>query len=151
MDKTVKEQKTKFQADYRKLAELALKMREKSYAPYSHFCVGAALLTESGEIYLGCNVENASYPATNCAERTAVFHAVSEGETHFQAIAIAGGKKEQQCLEYVPPCGICRQVLAEFCDPEEFEVILAKSPQEYRVFRLQELFPMGFGADDMEV
>lgn len=136
--------------NYEKLAELTLEARTKAYAPYSHFCVGAALLTESGTIYQGCNVENAAYTPSNCAERTAVFKAVSEGERSFRAIAIAGGQTDAEELNYVSPCGVCRQVLMEFCDAENFEVILVKSPTEYRVFSLKELFPMGFGPENLQ-
>ncbi len=136
--------------DYATLAELALEARKRSYAPYSRFCVGAALLTESGRIYQGCNVENAAYTPTNCAERTAVFKAVSEGERRFRAIAVAGGEKGAETLAEVSPCGVCRQVLAEFCDAETFEVILARSPKDYRVLTLGELFPLGFGAQNLQ-
>ena len=122
---------------------LALQAREKAYAPYSKFHVGACLETESGKLYAGCNVENASYGATNCAERTAFFKAVSEGERSFKRIVIVGGSKGKE-LEICPPCGICLQVMLEFCNPEEFEVILAVSEQEYEVHLLKELLPMGF-------
>ena len=106
---------------YQDLIAEAMKAKEFAYAPYSHFRVGAALLTESGRIYTGCNVENASFSATNCAERTAVFTAVAQGEKEFRAIAVNGDTEN-----YLPPCGVCRQVLAEFCDLETFQVILAQ-------------------------
>ena len=106
--------------DYQRLIAQAMKAKESAYVPYSHFRVGAALLTKSGRTFTGCNIENASYSATNCAERTAVFKAVSEGEREFTAIVVNGDNGD-----YLPPCGICRQVLAEFCDMETFQVILA--------------------------
>lgn len=124
------------------LIEEAIKARDYAYAPYSHFKVGAALLCGDNRIYRGCNVENASYPAGNCAERTAIFKAVSEGKTNFQAIAIVGGKENGK-LEYCPPCGICRQVLSEFCD-ENFLVILSNADGDYKCYTLTELFPLQF-------
>lgn len=131
------------------LIKAALHMRTFSYVPYSGFRVGAALLTRSGKIYTGCNIENASYTPTNCAERTAFFKAVSEGEREFAAIAIAGGA-QGSALDYCPPCGVCRQVMMEFCDAKVFQVILVKSETEYRVFTLEELFPMGFGPKELK-
>lgn len=128
-----------------KLVKEALRMRENSYAPYSHFHVGAALLTQDGKIYTGCNIENAAYTPTNCAERTAFFKAVSEGECDFQAIAIAGGPEDAEELDYCSPCGVCRQVMMEFCDYETFQIILVKSETEYKVFTLKEILPLGFG------
>lgn len=137
--------------DVRGLVEAAREARLHSYSPYSHFQVGAALLTENGRIYTGCNIENAAYTPTNCAERTAFFKAVSEGEHSFRAIAIAGGpegsSREEQ--DFCPPCGVCRQVMMEFCDPDTFQVILAKSETEYQVFTLRELLPCGFGPADL--
>ncbi|MCF0132558.1 MAG: cytidine deaminase [Blautia sp.] len=121
--------------------------RELAYVPYSDFAVGAALLSEEGTVFRGCNIENAAYTPTNCAERTAVFKAVSEGIRNFQAIAIVGGKQELSAgqVDYCPPCGLCRQVLREFCDPEAFVVILATSAKEYKTFLLKDLLPMSFG------
>ena len=127
------------------LIRTALKMRKKSYVPYSGFAVGAGLLAGSGEIYGGCNIENAAYTPTNCAERTAFFRAVSEGEREFSAIAIAGGPAGQEPADYCAPCGVCRQVMMEFCDPETFQVILATGKDHYDVFTLKELLPLGFG------
>lgn len=132
-----------------KLIEAALAMREYAYTPYSHFRVGAALLTEDGEIYTGCNIENAGYTPSNCAERTAIFKAVSEGKYHFRAIAVAGGPEGSKELPYCPPCGVCRQVMREFCG-DDFPIILARSPQDYRVLTLGELFPESFGPEDLE-
>ncbi len=123
------------------LLALAKDMTKRSYAPYSHFHVGAALLCDDGAIYTGCNVENASYGATNCAERTAVFKAVSEGYTHFMALAIAGGP-EGEIGDACPPCGICRQVLSEFCD-RDMPVYLAKA-DGYDEYTLVQLLPLTF-------
>lgn len=127
----------------------AIRMTEFSYTPYSHFKVGAALLAKSGRIYGGCNIENAAYGPTNCGERTAFFKAVSEGDREFDAIAIVGGMNGV-LTEYAAPCGVCRQVMAEFCDPETFRIILAISPEEYKIFTLKELLPMGFGPANLE-
>ena len=121
----------------------AKKAREKSYSPYSHFQVGAALLGKSGKVYHGCNIENAAYPATNCAERTALYSAVAQGEQSFCAIAIVGGLKNSMPKEYCYPCGICRQVLSEFCDADTFRVIVAKSEEDYEEFYLKDLLPHG--------
>ena len=130
------------------LIEAADKARDNSYAPYSRYRVGAALYAaaDSGEdmIITGCNVENASYPAGNCAERTAVFKAVSDGYNNFKAIAIVGGNNA-----YTSPCGICRQVLREFVAPDEFYVIMAKSKTDYVMKTLEELLPMSFGPDNL--
>ena len=106
--------------------------------------MGAALLTSGGKYYTGCNIENAAYAPTNCAERTAFFKAVSEGERSFQAICIVGGK-DGILTEYAAPCGVCRQVMMEFCDPETFRIILAVSKEQYDVFTLKEMLPLGFG------
>ena len=131
------------------LIEMALEARKLAYAPYSKFKVGAALLAKNTMIYKGCNIENASYPATNCAERTAFFSAVSEGQKEFEAIAIVGGSEKSDNLEYCPPCGVCRQVMREFCDPKTFEIILAKSKTDYKVYTLEDLLPMGFGPENL--
>lgn len=132
------------------LIRKALEVRQKAYAPYSGFMVGAALLCKDGRIFTGCNIENASYGATNCAERTAFFKAVSEGYREFTAIAIAGGRKEAQSLEYCAPCGICRQVMSEFCDPDAFLVILPRSEEDYKSYTLGQLLPLGFTSADIE-
>ena len=129
--------------EIRTLIGHALKAREAAYAPYSGFNVGAALLTTDGKIYTGCNIENASYPAGNCAERTAIFKAVSEGERSFKAIVITGGPAGAPPSEFCPPCGICRQVMSEFCGPD-FQVILAVSPECFEVHTLAELLPLAF-------
>ena len=119
-----------------------------SYAPYSHFNVAAAVLASSGKIYTGVNVENASYPAGICAERNAIFHAVACGEKEITAIAIVGGLNGQ-ITDYCPPCGVCRQVMREFCDPEHMTVIIAKSADEYKEMTLAELLPESFGPDSI--
>lgn len=119
-----------------------------SYAPYSHFNVAAAVLASSGKIYTGVNVENASYPAGICAERNAIFHAVACGEKEITAIAIVGGLNGQ-ITDYCPPCGVCRQVIREFCDPEHMTVIIAKSTDEYKEMTLAELLPESFGPDSI--
>lgn len=135
--------------DDRELIIEALKARENSYSPYSNFMVGAALLTAEGEIIKGCNVENASFGATNCAERSAFFAAVSQGIREFTAIAIVGGIKGQDIAGYAYPCGICRQVMREFCNPESFIVIVAKNENEYKKYLLKDLLPESFGPEDL--
>ena len=132
------------------LVEIAYEAREKSDAPYSHFKVGAALLAKSGKIYKGCNIENAAYTPTNCAERTAFFKAVSEGERKFAAIAIVGGKEGEENLTFCAPCGVCRQVMMEFCDPKEFQIILGRGNKEYKIYLLDELLPLGFGPENLK-
>ena len=128
-----------------KLVEAALAARANAYAPYSGFSVGAALLTRGGKIFTGCNVENASFPAGNCAERTAFFTAVGAGEREFSAIAVVGGTAWRPVCASCPPCGICLQVMAEFCSSETFRVILPEGPDRWRVHTLGELLPFGFG------
>lgn len=132
----------------KELITIAADQLSYSYVPYSHFRVGAALLAKDGKIYTGCNIENAAYTPTNCAERTAFFKAVSEGVKEFSAICVVGGMNGE-ATEYAPPCGVCRQVMMEFCDPEKFEIILATDPEHYQVFRLKELLPMGFGPGNL--
>ena len=119
-----------------------------SYGSYSHVHVGAALLANNGTYYRCVNIENAAYTPTNCAERTAFFKAVSEGVKEFEAICIVGGK-DGILTEYAAPCGVCRQVMMEFCDPKTFKIILAVSKDQYNVFTLNELFPLGFGPDNL--
>lgn len=136
--------------DEKELIELAYKGREQAYTPYSGFRVGAALLTRSGKVYLGCNIENAAYSPTNCAERTAFFKAVSEGEREFEAIAIVGGPGKERIAAMCAPCGVCRQVMMEFCDPGTFRVILEDGENRVRTFQLEELLPFGFGPDNLK-
>ena len=132
-----------------KLIETAMEQLKFSYTPYSNFKVGASLLTKNGQIYTGCNIENAAYTPTNCAERTAIFKAVSEGVREFDAICIVGGKAGI-LTEYTAPCGVCRQVMMEFCDPETFQIILAAADGKYKIYSLKELLPEGFGPDNLD-
>lgn len=138
-DKTVK-----------RLIQEAFEAQKNAYVPYSHFCVGAALLAKNGTIYRGCNIENAAFSPTNCAERTAFFQAVCEGVRAFDAIAIVGNKEGTAKGEgaFCAPCGVCRQVMREFCDPEQFRVILASSEERYRIYQLKELLPVSFSPED---
>ena len=133
--------------NYNELVQKAIEMTNMSYVPYSHFHVGAALLDKNGKIWTGCNIENATFGATNCAERTAIFKAVSEGVKDFEAIAVAGGPEgadgKPVLEDFCPPCGICRQVMTEFCD-RDFKVILANGKGEQKVFTLAELLPESF-------
>ena len=131
-----------------RLIGIAIRQLDFSYAPYSGFKVGAALLTKNGEIYTGCNIENAAYTPTNCAERSAFFKEVSEGVREFQTICIVGGK-DGVLTEYAAPCGVCRQVMMEFCDPETFRIILAVDQENYDIFTLKELLPLGFGPSNL--
>lgn len=130
----------------------AIRSREKAYVPYSHFMVGAAVLSESGKIYGGCNIECSSYSVSVCAERTAILRAIYEGEKRLTAIAVVGGdqSKKGALLSYCPPCGVCRQMMREFCDSREFKVIVAKSENEYKVFTMDEILPMSFGPDNLK-
>ena len=133
--------------EYSVLAEMAKEAMTMAYAPYSDYYVGAALLTKEGRVYTGCNIENSAYSPTNCAERTAFFKAVSEGERDFEAIAVVGGYKGK--IEGIfPPCGVCRQVMTEFCRADEFDVILVRK-DGYDVKKLCELLPFGFDKDYM--
>lgn len=128
----------------------AFDAREKAYCPYSGFAVGAALLSENGQIFTGCNIENSAYGPSNCAERTAFFKAVSEGVTSFKAIAIVGGNKDlkEGNVELCAPCGVCRQVMVEFCD-DDFQIILATDREHYEIHTLEELVPLGFSASNL--
>ena len=134
---------------YQALVQRALEARESSYSPYSGFAVGAALLCADGTVYPGCNIECASSSPTNCAERTAFFRAVSEGKREFLAIAVAGGPAGKSPEEFCPPCGVCRQVMAEFCGPD-FEVILPEAPDRWTAVRFRDLLPMAFGPGSLE-
>lgn len=135
------------------LIRLATDARKFSYAPYSQFAVGAALLGADEKIYTGCNIENAAFTPGNCAERTAVFKAVSEGCREFTAIAIVGGKSGEDALAqtgYTAPCGVCRQVLREFVNPSAFVVILARTMDDYKVYTFEDLFPESFGPENLK-
>ena len=130
------------------LATMAKGAMEQAYSPYSGYKVGAALLCKDGTVYTGCNVENAAYSPTNCAERTAFFKAVSEGAREFEAIAIAGGKNGV-IKEPIAPCGVCRQVMMEFCNPETFKIYMAADLENFDEATLAELLPRGFGAANL--
>jgi len=136
------------EAEIKTLIKEALIAKEYAYVPYSNFRVGAALLTTGGKIYRGCNIENAAYSPSNCAERTAFFKAVSEGEKSFQAIAVTGGDKNKEG-EYCPPCGVCRQVMAEFCNPDTFLVIFANSENDYKIYTLNDILPFNFNKSNL--
>ena len=130
--------------DYKSLIKEAIAAKEMAYVPYSHFRVGAALLTKDGKIYRGCNIENVAFTPTNCAERTAFFKAISEGEKEFAAIAVTGDADD-----YLYPCGVCRQVMVEFCDLKEFKVVVANTEEDYKVYSLGELVPGVFDAKEL--
>ena len=132
----------------RELVRMAIAARENAYTPYSHFKVGAALLAKDGRVFTGCNIECASYSPTNCAERTALFKAVSEGAREFSAIAVVGWKEGEKCTSFAAPCGVCRQMLFEFSGPD-MPVIMAKSEEDTLVMTLGELLPVGFGPDNL--
>ena len=136
--------------EYKELIEMAIQAMGKAYTPYSNFKVGAALLTKSGKVYTGCNIENAAFTPTICAERTAVFKAVSDGEIEFEAIAVVGGPNGdlKETGDYTGPCGVCRQVLMEFAP--EITIISANSAEEYFVNTLEDLLPKGFGPKNLK-
>lgn len=127
--------------DYKQLMQIANEMREKSYSPYSRFSVGAALVGKSGKIYTGCNIENAGFTPTICAERTAFFKAISEGEREFECIALVGGK-HGEISDFCAPCGVCRQVMSEWCD-KDFKLILG-TPDNFKVYTFEQLVPYAF-------
>lgn len=134
--------------NYGSLMEAAIQARENSYSPYSDYRVGAALLSDAGKVFTGCNVENAAFSPGICAERTAFVKAVSEGEHRFRAIAIVGGPGTGD-LQFTAPCGLCRQVMMEFCDPKTFEIVLGTGIDEYQAYTLEELLPLGFGPKNL--
>ena len=129
----------------KELIKIAVAARKNSYSPYSHYQVGAALLATDGQVFSGCNIENAAYTPTNCAERTAFFKAVSVGVRDFTAIAIVGSPEGDEITQSSYPCGVCRQVMMEFCNPEVFQVIVARSLEEYEIRTLKDFLPEGFG------
>ncbi len=131
------------------LVNLAIEAREHAYVPYSNFAVGAALLTKAGKVYQGCNIENASYGPTNCAERTAFFTAVYQGERDFEAIAIVGGPAGSPISELCAPCGVCRQVMREFCK-DDFKIILSKGDGTVLETTLTQMLPFSFSKEDLE-
>ena len=133
---------------HEELLKTAIEARENAYVPYSHFAVGAALLAKSGKVYRGCNVENAAYGPTNCAERTAFFTAVCAGERKFEALAICGGPAGKPVSELCAPCGVCRQVIREFC-PDDFPIVLTTDGTKLYETTLAELLPLSFSADDL--
>ncbi|KXB55137.1 cytidine deaminase [Gemelliphila asaccharolytica] len=133
----------------KKLINLAIEARKKAYTPYSKFNVGACLLCKNGEIYTGCNIENASLTPTVCAERTAIFKAISEGNKDFKKIVVVGGKNEK-LNDFCAPCGVCRQVISEFVN-DNFEIILAINENNYKVYNFRrDIFPLGFTKDDLD-
>ena len=123
------------------LIKLAFEAREKAYAPYSNWKVGAALLCKDGSVFLGCNIENSGFTATVCAERTAFFKAISESHYDFEKIAIVGGDANEGSKGYCTPCGVCRQVMSEFCNPDEFIILCAHTEEDYKAFTLREMIP----------
>ena len=131
------------------LVRLAFEAREHAYTPYSHWTVGAALLTADGQVYQGCNIENAAYTPSNCAERTAFFKAIYDGVRDFEAIAVVGGPLGQPAPEFCAPCGVCRQVMREFCDLDDFRIILADSAGRSKTYTLRELLPESFGPENL--
>ena len=132
----------------RELIDLAIEARNNAYTPYSDFKVGVALLSKEGKVYKGCNIENAAYTPTNCAERTAFFKAVSEGATDFEAIAIVGGY-DKDGLKFCPPCGVCRQVMMEFCESDKFRILLLDEDDEIKSYLLKDILPFGFGPKNL--
>lgn len=144
------DEKERIKLDYQELIAQAFQAREAAYAPYSGFRVGAALLSEDGSIDTGCNIENASFTPTNCAERTAFFEAVKRGKRSFRAIAVVGAPGEEKPpFALCAPCGVCLQVMLEFCDPAVFDVVLVKDRKDYEVHKLCELIPFGFTSSNL--
>lgn len=134
--------------DVKSLIRQALKARERAFCPISDFAVGAALLTEEGKVYPGCNIEVGGMSPSNCAERTAIFKAVSEGDLNFHAVAVVGGPRGKAPASLCPPCGVCRQVMVQFCDPETFQVVVAVDEDNYKIYTLSQLLPDAFRRTD---
>ena len=132
------------------LVRAAIEARERAYVPYSHFAVGAALLCADGTVYQGCNIENAAYTPSNCAERTAFFRAVFDGHRDFTAIAVVGGPAGDPVQGMCSPCGVCRQVMMEFCDPKTFRVLMGTGGDAYEERTLEQILPLGFGPANLE-
>jgi cytidine deaminase len=135
--------------EYAELLKMAIEARKASYCPYSGYAVGAALLSADGTVFTGANIENAAYTPTVCAERVAIFKAVSEGKRDFAAIAVSGGKKDSEPDALIAPCGVCRQVIMEFCSPTSFDIVIADAVGNPRPFKLKELLPLGFGPENL--
>lgn len=131
------------------LINMALEIRKNAYVPYSNFAVGAILVTKDDTIFKGCNIENASYGLSNCAEKTAFFKAISEGYKDFSKIVIVGGFKDRTITDYAFPCGMCRQIMTEFCN-EDFIVIVAKNENDFLEFKLKDLLPYGFNKENLK-
>lgn len=144
----LEKEKEGMKAEKEKLVQTAIDGLSKSYAPYSHFHVSAALLCTDGTVYTGNNIENASYTPSVCAERCAFFKAVSDGKRDFKAIAVCGGP-DGVIKDYCPPCGVCRQVMREFCEPDNFHILVGKTARDYKEYTLLELLPEGFGPDHL--
>lgn len=137
--------------DNEALVESALEARTHAYTPYSHWAVGAALLCSDGTLYKGCNIENAAYTPSNCAERTAFFKAIYDGQRDFEAIAVVGGPEGQDAPDVCAPCGVCRQVMREFCDLDSFRIVLGTSAGVAEVVTLRQLLPFSFGPENLGV
>lgn len=135
--------------DNKQLIMEAKAARNRAYAPYSGYKVGAALLTKSGKVYHGCNIENAGFTPTVCAERTAFFRAVWDGERDFEKIAVVGAAEEEKVDTMCAPCGVCRQVMMEFCDPDTFRIVMANGKDKELEITLKDLLPYGFGPDNL--
>lgn len=135
--------------DDKTLVKLADEARSHAYTPYSHWTVGAALLAADGTVYQGCNIENAAYTPSNCAERTAFFRAIYDGHRSFEAIAVVGGNEGEPATSYCAPCGVCRQVMREFCDTRTFRILIGLSDGTYHTLTLEDLLPESFGPENL--
>lgn len=138
-----------YTVDNIQLLSEAKEARNKAYAPYSNHKVGAALLTKSGKVYHGCNIENAGFTPTVCAERTAFFKAIYDGERDFEKIAVVGGIGDEKADQLCAPCGVCRQVMMEFCDPNAFRIVMANGKGACVELLLKDLLPYGFGPSNL--
>lgn len=145
----------KWKSEYDELTKIAIQAREKAYCPYSKFAVGAALVDADGNVYTGCNIENAAFGSVNCAERTALFKAVSEGIRDFKFIILVGGDVDKNPNYICPPCGLCRQALREFVNPKEFYVVMPEVSEDgqirnFQIYTLEELLPFSFSPDNLD-